>query len=96
MYLGFCTVYHLTCFFSQITLDSSGLQFTPNGQSLVLLNCIKVPCCRLIPFELFKLMLILHEVLGIDEVYFPFLFSGREKFLVHALYVHQIASRRMQ
>ncbi|KAL8230010.1 hypothetical protein R6Q57_014910 [Mikania cordata] len=30
----------------QITLDSSSLQFTPDGKSLVLLNNIKVPYCR--------------------------------------------------
>ncbi|KAL3511024.1 hypothetical protein ACH5RR_030425 [Cinchona calisaya] len=31
---------------NQIAVDSSGLQFTPDGQSLVLLNSIKMPCCR--------------------------------------------------
>nr|GMD16857.1 hypothetical protein DM860_008285 [Ipomoea batatas] len=29
-----------------IDLDSTALQFSPNGQYLVLLNSIKVPCCR--------------------------------------------------
>ncbi|VFQ66634.1 unnamed protein product [Cuscuta campestris] len=29
-----------------IELDSSALQFSPYGQYLLLLNCIKVPCCR--------------------------------------------------
>lgn len=64
MYLDFCIVYHLTCFFSQITLGCSGLQLTPDGQSLVLLNCITVPCCRFISFELFKLTSILLEALN--------------------------------
>lgn len=30
----------------QFPIERSGLQFTPDGQSLVLLNCIKTPCCR--------------------------------------------------
>ncbi|KAI7728960.1 hypothetical protein M8C21_020056, partial [Ambrosia artemisiifolia] len=30
----------------QVLLDSSSLQFTPDGKSLVLLNSIKAPCCR--------------------------------------------------
>ncbi|XP_027095896.2 uncharacterized protein [Coffea arabica] len=31
---------------NQIAVDNSCLHFTPDGQSLVLLNSIKVPCCR--------------------------------------------------
>uniref|UniRef100_A0A7N0UGT5 Uncharacterized protein n=1 Tax=Kalanchoe fedtschenkoi TaxID=63787 RepID=A0A7N0UGT5_KALFE len=30
----------------QIPADRSGMQFTPNGESLVLLNGMQVPCCR--------------------------------------------------
>ncbi|CAM8921014.1 unnamed protein product [Rhodiola kirilowii] len=35
------------CFFGrQIAMDKSGMQFTPDGQSIVLLNGIQVPSCR--------------------------------------------------
>ncbi|CAI9096435.1 OLC1v1032586C2 [Oldenlandia corymbosa var. corymbosa] len=33
-------------FGNKIAADSSAIQFSPDGQSLVLLNSIKVPCCR--------------------------------------------------
>ncbi|XP_058070520.1 uncharacterized protein LOC131219413 isoform X6 [Magnolia sinica] len=33
-------------FNKDIAFERSGLQFTPDGQCLVLLNSIKVPCCR--------------------------------------------------
>lgn len=35
----------------QIAFDKSGIQFTPNGPNLVLLNGMQLPSCRLVNFH---------------------------------------------
>lgn len=81
---------------SQIALERSGLQYTPGGQYLVLLDSIRTPYCRSIISADSSYTKYVKEKMEFLHDKLRYIFSGKGQFLVCAQHVHQAALRRMR